>query len=315
MILTAVAHVIRESSTSLAQAVFALEASRRWAVTGTPIQNRLSDISSLFRFLRVYPFDDPHVFKTHVVQSWKSRLDPQAVARLKTLINSITLRRSKQTIELPNRKDEVHYLTFNTLERARYEELRGATIEKLDAAINASRSSSFLNALQWINQLRLICNHGVSAIESLQETGIDECVWSRKTAQPVFDDLIDAGLAFCSRCNQDLSSKPLELTQLNDSTANDARLSKTLEILCVSCSAEVQYSTEQFAEVCNHTPRCSVARLSNESTPNISTSLGMAYSDTSNISTKITALLADLLNRQQQDKRSYPYSCISRPSY
>lgn len=304
MILTAVAHVIRESSTSLAQAVFALEASRRWAVTGTPIQNRLSDISSLFRFLRVYPFDDPHVFKTYVVQSWKTRLDPQAVARLKTLINSITLRRPKQAIELPSRKDEVHYLTFNTLERDRYEEIRGGTIRNLDAAIDASRSSNFLNALQWINRLRLICNHGVSAIEPVKEAAIDDCVWSRKTAQPVFDDLIDAGLAFCSRCKLDLSIKPLELTQLNESTANDARLSKILEVLCVSCSTEVQYSTEKFAEVCNHTPRCSVAHSSNASTPNILTPPGMAYSDTSNISTKISALLADLSNRQHQDKRS-----------
>ena len=275
-------------------------------MTGTPIQNRLADISSLFRFLRVYPFDDPHVFKTHVVQSWKTRLDRHAVAKLKTLINSITLRRPKQAIELPNRKDEVHYLTFNNLERECYNKVRGDTIKKLDAAIDVSRSSNYLNALHWINRLRLICNHGVSGNESIEEVAIDEYIWNRTTAQPTFDNLIDAGLAFCSRCRIDLSIDPLELTQLNESTTTDARLSKTLEVLCTSCFTEMRYSTEQFAEVCNHTPRCSVDQNSGASTPSTLTPSSQACSDTSNISTKITALLKDLSSCQQQDKRFYP---------
>ncbi|MCJ1426373.1 hypothetical protein MMC29_004276 [Sticta canariensis] len=308
-------HAIREASTLLAQAVFALEASRRWAVTGTPIQNRLTDISSLFRFLRVYPFDDPHVFKTHVVQSWKTRSDPQAVAKLKTLVNSITLRRPKQAVKLPNRKDEVHYLTFTTLEREYYEEVRGYTIKKLDTAVDTSQSRSFLNALQWINRLRLICNHGVSVNEPAKEAAINECFWSRETAQPVFDDLIDAGLAFCSRCSIDLSTKPLEVTPLGEFATNDARLSKTLKLLCHSCFTEVQHPTEQFAEVCYHTQKCSVARISSVSTPNMLTTSGMAYRDISNTSTKISALLADLSSRQQPDKRSYPQSSISRTPY
>ena len=97
--LTNVAHIIRQSSTLLSRAVFALKALRRWAVTGTPIQNRLTDLASLFIFLRVHPFDDLETFKNHVVKGWKSRSDPEAVAKLKLLISSITLRRSKQPID------------------------------------------------------------------------------------------------------------------------------------------------------------------------------------------------------------------------
>ena len=206
----------------------------------------------------------------------------------------------------------MHYLTFNTLERKCYEEVRGDTIEKLDAAMDTSRSSNFLNALQWINRLRLICNHGVSVNEPVNEAVIDEYIWCGATAQPVFDNLIDGGLAFCSRCGIDLSIKPLEPTQLNECTNDDTRISKTLEILCISCFTEVRYSTEQFAEVCNHSPRCSVAGTSSTSTPNMLNPSGMAYKGASSTSTKMVALLADLSNRQPQDKRFYLLSCISR---
>ena len=37
---------VRNHTSQLARAVFALQAERRWAVTGTPLQNRLGDVLS-----------------------------------------------------------------------------------------------------------------------------------------------------------------------------------------------------------------------------------------------------------------------------
>lgn len=50
------AHVIKSRSSVSAKACYGLEADRRWVMTGTPIQNKLEDLFSLIRFLRVEPW-------------------------------------------------------------------------------------------------------------------------------------------------------------------------------------------------------------------------------------------------------------------
>ena len=51
------AHVIRNPKSGVSQSVCRLRAVRRWAVTGTPVQNKELDMYALLRFLRVSPFD------------------------------------------------------------------------------------------------------------------------------------------------------------------------------------------------------------------------------------------------------------------
>jgi SNF2 family DNA or RNA helicase len=52
------AHVIANPKAKQSKAVMSLNAQRRWAVTGTPLQNKMDDLSSLFTFVRIEPLDD-----------------------------------------------------------------------------------------------------------------------------------------------------------------------------------------------------------------------------------------------------------------
>ncbi|CAM9669191.1 unnamed protein product, partial [Ectocarpus fasciculatus] len=52
------AHLIKDRSTSTAHACFALTSLNKWCLTGTPLQNRVGELYSLVRFLRL----DPHAF-------------------------------------------------------------------------------------------------------------------------------------------------------------------------------------------------------------------------------------------------------------
>lgn len=59
------AHVIRNPKAGVSTAVCRLRAVRRWAVTGTPVQNKELDMYSLLRFLRVSPFDQLTVHNSY----------------------------------------------------------------------------------------------------------------------------------------------------------------------------------------------------------------------------------------------------------
>ena len=52
------AHLIKDRSSSTAKAVFNLTSLNKWCLTGTPLQNRVGELFSLIRFLRL----DPHSF-------------------------------------------------------------------------------------------------------------------------------------------------------------------------------------------------------------------------------------------------------------
>ena len=290
----------------LARAVFALESSCRWAVTGTPVQNRLTDLASLFKFLRVYPFDDLETFKDHVMRTWKTRSDPQALAKLKLLINSITIRRPKREVNLPSRMDHIHKLELSQDERTHYESVKNSTIHKIDSVLDGSEPKSCLNALQMITTLRLICNHGVGEKERNTPDFESEMRWGIESAQQAFESLRDTGQAYCMRCRQDLSFIMADASDCGDTFALQPRVSKDFQILCPSCIDQQPQACHSFLSVCNHLPRCPSSLSSGIATPNTDGYNVLDGEQPASVPTKIRSLLTSLGRSKEGEKRQVP---------
>ncbi|KAH6689414.1 P-loop containing nucleoside triphosphate hydrolase protein [Leptodontidium sp. MPI-SDFR-AT-0119] len=113
----------KNPQSQLAQACCALRSTRRWAITGAPIQNKLADFASIVRFLRVHPYSDQKTFEEEIFGPWQNRhgTDTEVFLRLKTLVRAITISRTKAVVKLPTRVDEVHHLNFTPAEREKYE--------------------------------------------------------------------------------------------------------------------------------------------------------------------------------------------------
>lgn len=307
------AHIIREPSKSFAKSVCALQAERRWTVTGTPIQNRLMDLFSLFKFLQSFPFDDLKTFNAHVTQRWKEQSDPNSVAKLKTLVNCLSLRRPKTTIELPPRRDETTHLDFSDQELEYYQRVRSRARDTIRSVNDTSGSAKFINALQWVNELRLICNHGTTnqkAVREMEGLYVTTPGWSEAEAQMRFNQFDSVGLAKCSNpaCNRDLSSALS--CETDEEHADEPRFEESLELLCSSCFQTRSGRAGKFFRVCNHLPRRPVRAVA-LSVPNTSFCAegilpmkgSLSPGTESNIPSKIQRLVQDLSQTPDDIKR------------
>ena len=88
------AHKIRSRKTRVFKACNALQARSRWCLSGTPVQNRLDDIYSLFMFLKLQPICDKAFWQKFIVQPLKNG-NPLGFDRLRKVMRQICLRRDK----------------------------------------------------------------------------------------------------------------------------------------------------------------------------------------------------------------------------
>lgn len=75
------AHLVKNPSAQQTKAVVALKAERRWAVSGTPIQNTARDLFSLMKFLRLEPLNDSSYWR-RIVERPLTNGDLSGLARL-----------------------------------------------------------------------------------------------------------------------------------------------------------------------------------------------------------------------------------------
>ena len=254
------AHIIRNLKSRMARAICDLDSVSRWAVTGTPIQNHIGDLAALIKFLRVYPYDDPKRFDSDISQLWKSGQDEEAVKRLKRLSSSLILRRAKGTINLP-RCDMYCPVEFSKAERMFYDSIRQQTITKLDNALQhgpeLSSPSAYVNFLQHIESMRLVCNLGLHYNTRNDKVMTQEASTWASVAQETFNIHREMESITCSQC-----SAALDIAEMlfNTSIQEKPLFSHCLKYACADCSYKLHLSGHKMA--CGHTPRCPVAPVS-----------------------------------------------------
>lgn len=252
-----------------------------------------------------------------MTQNWKASSDPQCVAKLKTLVNCLSLRRPKTTIELLPRRDDIIRLDFNEQEAEDYKAVKQKTLYNLDRAESSGRGtggSTFLNALKWVNDLRLLCNHGMRnpiEIDKLVQTAP---AWNSIEAQARFDQLDEVGLAKCSNtaCCQDLSS-----ALFNEAGADhddEPWINESLEIWCSLCFTYKPRRDPNVYKICNHVPRRTQTSAGAEYRGDLPPPLGLVtLNNRDRLPTKVQALIQDLLNTPDDIKRSVTYYAFLRP--
>ncbi|MDR3586745.1 MAG: DEAD/DEAH box helicase [Desulfosporosinus sp.] len=151
------AQAIKNPGTKQTKVVKQLKASYKVAMTGTPIENRLSDLWSLFDFLNKGLLGSSKEFTDFTRKLPDS---PEGYARLKQVVSPFILRRLKTDknviSDLPEKIEMKTYATLTKKQVILYNKLVSDLKFKLVAAEGMERNGLVLSSLL---KLKQICNH------------------------------------------------------------------------------------------------------------------------------------------------------------
>lgn len=193
------AHSIKQRTTGVAKACFALKASYKWCLSGTPVQNRIGEFFSLLRFLELTPFASyfckecpcrqlhwaqdeqkrctscTHSGFSHVsvfnqeilnpiTQGDDSELRKKGLDKLRLITDRIMLRRMKRdhtsSMELPPKEVMIHNEFFGEIERDFSQSIMSNSTRKFDTYVaQGVMLNNYANIFGLIMQMRQVANH------------------------------------------------------------------------------------------------------------------------------------------------------------
>ncbi|MBI3929222.1 MAG: DEAD/DEAH box helicase [Armatimonadetes bacterium] len=152
------AQAIKNKHTKRFLAAVRLEGRFRVATTGTPIENHLGELWSLFRFLNPGLLGSLESFNRRFAGPIERAQDAQARQLLRRRLRPLILRRTKAQVldELPARTDIVIRVELKPEERAVYEAARRRAVEAVEASEGEPQPMRILAELM---RLRRLCCH------------------------------------------------------------------------------------------------------------------------------------------------------------
>jgi superfamily II DNA or RNA helicase len=157
------AQFIKNAQTKTAQAIRNIDANWRLGLSGTPLENHLGELWSLFRTLSPGLLGSWERFRTRFAEPIERHKDDDRRESLAKLVRPFILRRTKSNVltELPPRTEVTLFAEMGTAERKRYEDARVAAIAELSGVSTDDRSDGDqrMRTLAWLTKLRQLACH------------------------------------------------------------------------------------------------------------------------------------------------------------
>ncbi len=157
---------IKNPKAAQTKAILKLEAKHRLALTGTPVENRLLDLWSIFNFLNPGYLGKEAQFKKSFETPIQKNNDPIQAGVLKKLVEPFILRRLKtdQSIikDLPDKIEQKLYTNLTKEQASLYEAVVKDVEEKLNEVEGIQRKGLILSTLL---KLKQICNHPMQFLQ------------------------------------------------------------------------------------------------------------------------------------------------------
>jgi SNF2 family DNA or RNA helicase len=201
---------IKNRDTGVALACKRIPRKRRWALTGTPLENRIEDLQSILEFL---------------IGDRERRVLPRADRdRLRELLCELQLRRKKEDVlhDLPPKVVLDVPLELGAAQRAAYDRAEREGVIRLS---QAGRTAAVTHVLELITRLKQLCNADPLSGESAKLEDIRyriEALEAEGHRALVFSQFTDEEYGVARVCRHLCKFQPLSMTGAMSSVARTA---------------------------------------------------------------------------------------------
>jgi SNF2 family DNA or RNA helicase len=154
------AQYIKNPNSKAAEAARALTARQRLCLSGTPLENHLGELWSLFHFLMPGWLGDSKQFNSNYRTPIEKLGNEERLQHLNARIKPFLLRRTKEQVatELPPKTEIIHWVELNDAQRDVYETMRLAMDKKVrDEITRKGVGRSQIIILEALLKLRQVC--------------------------------------------------------------------------------------------------------------------------------------------------------------
>ncbi len=166
---------IKNSSSKTYKSILEIRSKYKLVITGTPIENSLSDLWSQLNFLNKGLLGSLPYFKREFINPIEKKNDQEQQLKLQKLIRPFVLRRTKQEVakDLPALTEQIRYCEMIDEQREIYETEKSAIRNTILKNIESNGiNKSALVVLQGLTKLRQLANHpSLVTKESESESG------------------------------------------------------------------------------------------------------------------------------------------------
>ncbi|MBI9052518.1 MAG: DEAD/DEAH box helicase [Bacteroidales bacterium] len=154
---------IKNPDSKIYKAIIQINSKHRLVLTGTPIENSLTDLWAQINFLNKGLLGNLRFFKREFVQPIEKNTDPEKKEKLQQFIQPFLLRRTKNQVakDLPDKIESVIYCDMTEEQKSIYEEEKSKIRNSILETIEKTEDKPTILAIEGLNKLRQISNHPI----------------------------------------------------------------------------------------------------------------------------------------------------------
>ena len=154
--------MIKNKESKMFKSINELPCEHKISLSGTPIENSLSDLWSQMEFINPKMLGEFSFFKTNYLVPIERHRDEDSLLQLAKLVKPFILRRTKEEVakDLPPLVEAVEYINLGKAQKEVYDKVTSATRNYLLGLDSADRSFKF-HVFAALTKLRQISNHPV----------------------------------------------------------------------------------------------------------------------------------------------------------